>query len=222
MGKRVHPLAAFAANVLLNSFGIKRQSTEDGIPELGDIPEILALRKKDGAVVLILGRRESGKTILAQRLAEILERPTYAISPEQSTPHWIREIKLEQVSELPPPNSALILDDIPVYASQRDYTDTFIRALEQLIPVVRHRRKIILIFSSQSSGLSDKYIMDSDIILLKSANMLFSDLERPSVVKLYKQVMPIFDEMSLRQQQKHCFLFSQSWKGLVRVNLPHE
>lgn len=190
------------------------------IPELGEIAPITKLKHKAGAVVIILGRRDSGKTITALRLAEILERPTYAISPEETPPSWVKELKLEQLENEPPPHSTLIMDDVPAYMGSRDYYNVFVQQVERIIPMVRHKRKMILVFSSQSSAQSDKYILDSDLVLLKPVNILFGDLERSSVSRLYRQVMPIYDRMSEYQQKRHIFVFSQDYKGLVRINLP--
>jgi len=218
--KRINPLIALATNLLLEHYG-KNQKTHQDYPELSELSPVKSICGKVGAVVMIIGRRESGKTVAAYRLAEIFGRPTYAVSPEETPPKWVTELKLEQLAQEPPPWSTLILDDIPVYASQRDYNDPFVRVIERMIPVVRHHRKLILICNTQSSSLSDRYIMDSELIFLKPANLLFLDLERPSVAKLYKQVMPIFDEMSDLKCKKHIFLFSQAWKGIAKVNMPN-
>jgi len=200
--------------------GNDKEEAKPQIPELAEVAPIIRLKHKEGAVVDVIGRRESGKTIASRRIAEIIGRPTYAVSPEEKQPSWITELKLEELSDRPPAMSTLILDDLPVYMGSRDYQDSLVQVIERLIPVVRHRRKLILIFSSQSSAQSDKYILDADIVLLKPANLLFSDLERPGVAKLYKQVMPAYNEMNEYQQKRHIFIFSQSWKGLVRVDLP--
>ena len=221
MPKR-NPLINLALNLILSKYlGEQPRKSTDQVPELGDVPVIKGLRSKDGAVILVLGRRESGKTILSQRLAEVIGRPVYAVSPEEKPPPWITELKLEQLNEEPPPYSTLVLDDLPVYASQRDYNSAYVQILEKLIPVCRHKRKLILIFSAQSSGLSDRWVMDSDVIFLKPANLLFLETERPSVAKFYRTVMPLFDKMSEAQQKRHCYLLSQACREMVRIDLPH-
>ena len=222
--KRINPLLCLVGNAILDKFGLQPNSSfrgnGSGVPELVDIPTIRRLKRKQGAVVLILGKRESGKTVLAQRLAQILERPTYAVSPEQKTPDWIQELRLDEISQRPPPYSTLICDDLPAYMSSRDYLNPLIRTIEQLIPVVRHRRKIILIFSSQSSGQADKWTMDADLVLIKPLNWLYAETERGAVKKLADKVMPIFAEMSEYQQKRHCYIFSDGYVGLARIDKP--
>ena len=206
--------------LLLNSLE-QKEKPKNSVPELASIPIIQGLKQKEGVVILILGRRESGKTVLSQRLAEIIGKPAYAVSPEQKLPGWITELKLEQLNEEPPPYSTLLLDDLPVYASQRDYNSRYVQTLERLIPVCRHKRKLVLCFASQSAALSDRYVMDSDIVIFKQLSILFQDLERPSVAKLYKQIEPVFARMSETELRKHCYIFSHTWRGLARVNLPN-
>lgn len=210
------------ANLVLDQLRIPETQEKDAVTEieLGDLSCIDSLRRKDGSVTVLIGRRESGKTVLGYRLAELLGRPIYAVSPEQNPPRGVTELSLEELDERPPPLSTLFLDDIPVYASQRDYGVAAVRVIEKLIPVVRHRRKLHIIAATQSSGLTDKFIMDADLVLLKPANLLFSDIERPSVARFYRTVQPLFDEMSVNKQKRHVYVFSQGWRGMVSVNLP--
>lgn len=222
MSTKINPFVAFGLNLLLNKLGqnSEPQSQESGLPEVGDLPAVKRLYGKDGAVILILGRIETGKTILAQRLAELLNRPTYAISPEQDPPSWIRKMDPEEIGEKPPPMTTLICDDMPEWASQKDYRDSYVQKLERIIPVVRHKRKIMLIFIAQSSGLVDKFVAMSNLIFMKPVDLLFEDVERAAVARIYKRVMPIFSEMSEKEQQRVAYCLSTDWRGLVRINKP--
>ena len=219
MGKP-NPLLSFGIKLLLNALEQKDQQAKGGVPELGEVGAVKGLKQKEGSVVLLLGKRESGKTICAQRLAQVLARPTYAISPEQKPPDWIEEIKLEQIAELPPPYSTLICDDLPAYMGSRDYTDSWVQMIERIIPTVRHRRKLHLIFVSQTSGQADKWALNADLVIMKPMGWLYAETERSAVKRLADKVMPIFRQMTDSQQKKQAYLFSDSWQGLVRINLP--
>ena len=85
---------------------------------------LLNLKMKEGAVVVIVGSRGTGKTELAYRLAEFIDKPIYAISPEQVPhPSSIELIGFEEIDEKVMPKSTVIFDDVPVYLSNRDYHD---------------------------------------------------------------------------------------------------
>ncbi len=197
--------------------GYKSQSQKSTTTLTEKDVALVKLRQKDGAVILILGKRESGKTILSHRLAEFLDRPSYAITPNQHPPEGIKEIKLEDIESVPP-NSTLILDDLPVYMSSRDYSETLVRNVERLIPVVRHK-KIMLIFISQTSGFADRWVMDADAIFIKQCSLLYADLERPAVKKLMDRALPHFKDRSDEWIKRHCYLITDSWEGLLEVKM---
>lgn len=178
---------------------------------------LINLKKKDGAVVLILGRRDSGKTVLAHRIAEFLERPVYAVSPEEKPPDWITEIKLEDVERVPV-NSTLIMDDLPVYMSSRDYSEALVRNIEKIIPVVRHpNKRLMLIFVSQTSGYADRWVMDADAVFLKQGSILYADIERPAVKKLMDKAAPYFSGQNEYWLKRHAYLVTDSWEGIIGV-----
>ena len=219
---RQNPLINLGLNLLLRHYLQKEESAtkrESSVPELSEIPSIIELQKKQGAVVTILGKRESGKTVCAYRIAQIIGRPTYSVSPEQSPPQGVEELKLEQLETLPPPFSTLLLDDLPAYMGSRDYQDAFVQTVEKIIPVVRHKRKLILIFISQTSAQADKWVMDCDLVIMKPMGWLYPEVERPAVKKLADKVMPIFRQMTESQQKKHCFIFSDAYSGLARIDI---
>ena len=194
---------------------LKRQPQSPQPELLGKDKALLNLKGKEGAVILILGKRESGKTVLSHRLAEFLERPVYVISPNQKPLPWMTEIKLEDIDSIPP-NSTLIMDDLPLYLSSRDYNEATARNVERLIPVTRHR-KIILIFISQTSGFADRWTMDADAIFLKQMSLLYADLERPTVKKLMDRAAPHFERKTDEWLKRHCYFITDSFEGILEV-----
>ena len=179
---------------------------------------LINLRQKDGAVIVILGSRGSGKTELAYRLAEFIDKPTYAVSPEQKPhPTFIQRINLNEIDEKVPPGSTLIADDIPAYMSSRDYSDSLVRMLEKIIPMVRHERKLHLIFCSQSGSQADKYILDADAAFIKPGSIFFEDLERPGIKKIYQIANPYFEGKNDDWVRRHAYMVTREWQGLIEV-----
>ena len=180
---------------------------------------LLNLKEKEGAVIVILGARGTGKTELAYRLAEFLGKPTYAVSPEQKPhPSLIEDIKLEEVEEKVKPNSTVIFDDLPIYFSNRSYNESLTRELEKIIPMVRHERKWHIIFSSQSAAQADRYILDCDAAFLKPLGILMQDIERPNIARLYRKLIdPEFEGRDDYWIQKHCYMITREYKGILEV-----
>jgi len=186
---------------------------------------LLTVKQKPGSVTVIFGSRDTGKTELAYRLAEFFGRPTFAVSPQQKPPSWIEWIKeINDIFTRVPRGSTLLMDDLPAYFSNKDYQESFARAVERVIPMVRHEPQppeypigeVHLIFSSQSSAQADRYILDCDLALLKPLGLLMGEIERPSIAKIYKTLVnPCFegrDEMFIKQ---HAFMLSRTYKGLI-------
>jgi hypothetical protein len=133
-------------------------------------------------------------TTLSYVVAKALGRPTYAISPQQTPPPWITPITLNQIWTKLPSRCTLILDDMPAYASNRDYTNELVKNLERLVPMVRHEPhppewpvgEIQLIFSSQSAAQADKYMLDCDCVFFKPLGLLYEDYERQNIKRIYR------------------------------------
>ena len=177
------------------------------------------VKKKDGSVGVLLGTRETGKTELAYRYAEFLDRRTYAVSPEQVPPRWIERIKLEEIDDKVLPFSTVILDDLPAYASNRDYNNHLIITLERLIPMCRHDRKLHLIFCSQSAAQADKYILDCDIAFFKPLGLLMAGIERPHIKRIYETLVnEHFDGKDDNFIKRHAYMLSRTYQGLITIS----
>jgi len=221
---RINPIAALIINLTLDKLGLfgNDQQEEESYsePELEDTLSVRMLKRKEGSVTLIVGCRESGKTVLGYRLAELLGRPIYAVSPEENPPSGIAELKFEELDEQPPPRSTLFLDDLPAYMGSRDYQNRFVQVVERLVPIVRHKRKLHLIFSTQLASLSDKYAMDADCVIFKPPSLLYEDIERASVRRRQDAIAHIWEGKSEDWIHRHCYILSHREKGLVGVQKP--
>jgi len=208
----------FGLALKIAPYFLKRQSQpQPGFSEKDRA--LLNLKEKEGAVIVILGARGTGKTEMAYRLAEFLGKPTYAVSPEQKPhPSFIEDIKLEEVEEKVKPNSTVIFDDLPIYFSNRSYNESLTRELEKIIPMVRHERKWHIIFSSQSAAQADRYILDCDAAFLKPLGILMQDIERPNIARLYRNLIdPEFEGRDDYWIQKHCYMITREYKGILEV-----
>lgn len=205
----------------------QQQPEEQIYQTVSDRPTALnELRSKAGSVTVIVGTRDTGKTILSRRFAEFLGRPTFAVSPQQETPRWITRIDFANVFELVPEFSTLILDDLPAYASNRSYNDELVQTLERIVPMVRHERmppefpigRVHLIFCTQSTAQADRYILDCDAALFKPLGLL--NEERPNVARIYKTLVnPEFENKPTMWVKSHAYLMTPTWRGVIQVGM---
>ncbi len=166
-------------------------------------------------------------TVLARRLAEFFGRPTYCVSPQQETPRWIKRLDFQDITEMVPEWSTLIFEDLPSYASNRDYNDECVRLLNRIIPMVRHPRnppefpvgRVHLIFVTQSSAAADRFILDCDAAFFKPVGLLIE--ERPNVARIYKQfVNAEFEGKDTMWIRQHAFMMTPTWRGIIKIGQP--
>lgn len=210
--------------------GYKPQTDQGQLPTVTTFTSkdlaLLSLMRKIGSVIVVLGSRDTGKTELCYRIMEFLGRPAYAVSPQQKPPDWITWLKIEELFERVPPDSTLLMDDLPAYMSNKDYQDAFVKSMEKVIPMVRHEPqppdyplgKIHLIFSSQSAAQADKYILDCDVAFLKPLGLLMDDMERPNIAKIYRNLVnPEFEGKDDMFIKRHAYMLSRSYRGMVEI-----
>jgi len=185
--------------------------------------ELITIKKKKGAVIVIVGATGTGKTELAYRLAQFIDKPTFAIAPDPKHPHpdFIKPIGLEDVNDIVPTMSTVIYDDIPVYAGNRSYSDALVQQLDKDIPMVEHPALFRhIIFITQSMSIADRHIMQCHLAFFKPGALLADDLERPGIRLIYKRyVDPFFDNKSDEFIKKHAAMYSRSYKGLIYVKM---
>lgn len=218
---RTNPLIALGIKLLAPQL-LKgdREANSDSLPEIGTCPPLMSVRKKTGAIIMVLGRRESGKTVATYRMMESLGRPMFAVSVAAKVPSAVGSLKFEDLEFAPPPFSALFLDDLPVLMGSRDYNDPYVQQVEKMIPVVRHERKLTIFFASQLASLSDKYALDADMVVFKPPSLLYADIERPFVKKWFDKIGPMWEGKSEGWIQRHAFVMGHTWQGLVRIEKP--
>ncbi len=241
--KDFNPWIALGINLLtpiieeklgINLLGDSYNTNIDDYPEISEIPPVKKLQAREGTIVPVLGAPEEGKTVVACRLAELIDRPTYMVSPAVKPKYnWIKHItfdafirnmdKKSKVNDQKiEPYSVVILDDALDYASSKDAreNDAKVRELERIIPVARHEHKIILIVCAQVSSLLDKYLLSGAMIVLKRPSILFEDTERIGVKKLYDRAYDSWEGQSDAFCHRHAYIISHNWEGLAAVNLP--
>ena len=139
------------------------------------------------AVVLILGKRGSGKSALAYRLLEMFRHrlaPHVVGAPGQARrflPEWVGIV--ETLDDLPHNSIALIDERYLAYHSRESMVKES-TAMPQLLNLSRQRNQT-LIFVTQESRQIDKNIASSaSVLIFKAMGMLQLEFEQPSALRL--------------------------------------
>ena len=162
------------------------------------------------AVVLIVGKRGSGKSALAYRLVELLR---YKLTPyvvgvgpqaRKYLPDWIGMVP--DLESLPFNAIALVDEAYLPYHSRRSMAEGSM-AMSQILNLSRQRNQT-LIFVTQEARQVDRNIASSaTVIAFKEMGMLQPEFDRPELRKLVGQAKESFGNVR-GERRKWSFVYS--------------
>jgi archaellum biogenesis ATPase FlaH len=170
-------------------------------------------------IMLITGKRGSGKTSLGMSLLEVfnsIDKKCYAVGfGKAKVPRWLHKAdSLENV----PNNSAVLVDEGAIVYSARDSMKNANKMLGKLMAIARHKNLSLILIAQNSAMLDVNILRLSDILLLKEPSLLQTEFERKALQKLYSKIKPLFKEQDRRER---CFyVWSDEFQGLLAHDLP--
>ncbi|OGJ18878.1 hypothetical protein A3K73_07135 [Candidatus Pacearchaeota archaeon RBG_13_36_9] len=176
---------------------------------------------EDSLIVLIFGKRGSGKSALGFKLLENIHSKTgrkcYALDIEQGKmPAWIKSIDdIEKV----PNGGVILIDEGAISFGSRDSMSSKNKELSKLLAIARHKN-LTLIFVTQNTGLIDKNVLAlTDTLLIKEGSLLQMEMERKEVRKFYDKAND-FLKFVEGDKKKYFYLIDSDFEGVLTHNLP--
>ncbi len=180
---------------------------------------------EEGKVVVILGKRGSGKSALAAKVAEYMmgvhRMATYWIGlPEQATemlPHWI---KIVDDPGKCPINSFIVCDEAGVNYLSLLFNTSQNRFMRRLLMIARQRH-ISLAFAAQSSRDVDwSIVRQADSIIFKEPGLNQPDTERPDIRAKAKKAALAFAEIPKQEKIEAAYVSDDNFEGIIKSTLP--
>ncbi|MDO8459892.1 MAG: ATP-binding protein [Nanoarchaeota archaeon] len=187
----------------------------------GDYAQFKQILHEDSKIILIFGRRGSGKSALGLRIMENIqaqtERNCYALGiHEKFIPSWIQSIDSIEKAQ---PESVILVDEGAVSFSSRESMRDTNKELSRLMAIARHKN-LTLVFITQNTGMIDKNVLKlADSLMIKEGSLLQLEMERPEMKKFYMKAKEFIDKGE-DNKMKYFYLIDSDFEGLLSYSLP--
>jgi hypothetical protein len=176
---------------------------------------------KESLIVLIFGKRGSGKSAFGFRLLENIHaktnRPCAVLGvPQDVLPQWIASI--EDINNANN-GSAVLVDEGALTFSSRDSMASANKQLGKLLAIARHK-DLTLLFITQNTSMVDKNILSlTDTLIIKQGSLLQQEMERPAIKKFYDKANTSFAKVD-GDKKPFAYILDSDFEGLVKTPLP--
>ena len=176
------------------------------------------------SVVLVVGKRGSGKSALAYRLLELFRyrlTPHVVGSPSQARrllPEWIGIVP--DLDDLPHDGIAVVHEAYMSFHSRRSMAEES-KAMSQNVNLSRQRNQT-LIFVSQEARQVDRNIASAaNVVVFKELGMLQQDFDRPELRRLVGQASEALERIQGdRRPWAYVYSPDADCLGIVENQLP--
>ena len=176
---------------------------------------------RSSMIMLIIGKRGSGKTSLGFKLLEFFHyngkgRPCYAVGYSKSQlPKWIRKV---EAIEHAPDNSVVLLDEGAIGYFSRDSMKQANKVLSKMMTVARHKNLTLVIITQNSAMIDVNILRLADTLLFKEPSLLQSRFERKALKDMFDKVAPLFEGM--QDAVRNFYVWDDDFEGLLSYGLP--
>ncbi|MFH1917334.1 MAG: zonular occludens toxin domain-containing protein [Nanoarchaeota archaeon] len=175
---------------------------------------------KKSLILLVIGRRGSGKTALGFKFLELFhnmsKKKCHIVGyNDVKLPFWVKKIDDVQHAKI---NSVVLIDEGALAFSSRDSMKDANKMISRIMAVARHKN-LTLIFISQNSAMIDVNILRLvDSLVLKEPSLLQSRFERKALRDIYTEVHDSFK--GVETKAAHFFIYDDDFQGLMTYGLP--
>ncbi len=184
----------------------------------GNFEDLKNRLKNSSLILLIIGKRGSGKTALGFTLLELLsgKRQAYYLG-KLKLPWWIKQVNIiEEIKN----NSLVLVDEAALSYSARESMSKSNKFLSKIMAIARHKNLTLIIITQNSAMLDLNILRLADTVLFKEPSLLQSKFERKSIGDLFKKADNSFHEIKDKDKKKYAYILDDEFEGIIKFNLP--
>lgn len=179
---------------------------------------------KHPEVIVILGKKGSGKSALAYRLLELLRwiAPIYVVGLPSTAHKYLRDwIEVQPELEDVPPNSIILLDESYIQYHARSSMTSQAKELSQILNLSRQRGQTLIFVSQESRQIDRNILSAADVVIFKEPGLLQTKFDRAELRGIVIQANQAFQSI-IGDRKKWSFVYTQEQGciGLMENSTP--
>lgn len=180
---------------------------------------------REGKVLMVLGKRGSGKTAFMATFAEFL-RAAYGTKsywiglPEEAKnllPHWINIV---DTAESCPSNSLILCDETGLNYLSLLFNKPKNRYLHYLMMLARHTKNSLVFAAHSSKDIDCSIVRQADSIIFKEPGLNQAEDERLSIRRKARRANVVFSQIPKEDRKEAAFVCDPSFEGVINSALP--
>lgn len=177
------------------------------------------------SVVLILGKRGSGKSALGYRLLELFRNQLspYVVGIPQAAartlPDWIG---ITETLEDVPHRSIILLDEAHLAYHSRNSFKRANTGVSRLLNLSRQRDQTVIFVTQEARQIDVNIASSANVIVFKEPSMLQFEFERRELRQLAQRATDAFTGLSSTRRKRSSYVHSpdNDFQGLLESELP--
>jgi hypothetical protein len=187
----------------------------------GDYEKFRKKMLDSSIIMLITGKRGSGKTSLGMKLLELFRnsgsRECYIVNYRKTRlPKWMR--KVDSVEEAPN-NSVVLIDEGAVGYFSRESMKEANRVLSKIMTLARHKNLTLIIITQNSAMIDLNVVRLADTLVFKEPSLLQARFERRALKDMFDKVTPFFKKCE--EPNRNFYVWDDDFEGMLRYDLPN-
>jgi len=178
-----------------------------------------------GKVILILGKRGSGKSAFALKLGEYLfavhEVPVWLVGiPEEVAVHLPKWVSIAQDIDQVDLGAFIIVDESGLQYMAMRYQSDANTVMRRLLMIARHRKQSVVFICQVASDVDKAVVRQADCIVFKQPTLMQPKNDRPEVRDIAGRALKIFEALPRDERLRTAYVHDGDFVGVLQCDLP--